>query len=118
MVAVKSSLSGSVGFFLQLMENNNRNDNNVIRNVLKDKGLVKSVVFFFSSLLHENFSLLNRFYSEIFSFGYGRIIQYLKNMSILLNKKIKKIILDYWQKFQILYNSSITERKNFGIKSI
>ncbi|TKZ32250.1 hypothetical protein [Brachyspira catarrhinii] len=56
MVAVKSSLvspppSGSAGFFPQLMENNNRNDNNVIRNVLSDKGLVKSVVFFFSSLL-------------------------------------------------------------------
>ncbi|WP_161976113.1 hypothetical protein, partial [Brachyspira catarrhinii] len=38
--SVKSLLvsppSGSAGFFPQLMENNNRNDNNVIRNVLKE----------------------------------------------------------------------------------
>ena len=38
-----------------LFENRNVNDNNVIRNVLSDKRLVKSVVLFFSSL-HENLS--------------------------------------------------------------
>ena len=43
-------------FELQLIENNNVNDSNAIRNVLNDKRLIKSVVLFFSSLLHKNLS--------------------------------------------------------------